>query len=85
METKYGKELARIRNNEPGRDAGNPVTKSGHPQEWLNLTPEQRVIHYNRNLPVNCPHTARLGDWPKDLQESYSFDPYAHVSHSEEL
>lgn len=52
--------------------------------EWNMLTPTQRVIHYNRNLKPGCTHKANLLDWPEDLREAYSFDPYAHVSHYDE-
>lgn len=50
--------------------------------EWEKLSPEERVIHYNRNLSVGCTHKANLHDWPVDMRESYSFDPYAHTVHT---
>lgn len=49
--------------------------------EWKKLTPEERVIHYNRNSA--CEHKANLHDWPPDLREAYSFDPYFHTPHME--
>ncbi len=51
--------------------------------DWKALTPFQRVLHYNRTLRHGCTHEANLMDWPEDLREEYSFDPYAHVSHSD--
>ena len=47
--------------------------------EWLALTPEQRVIHYNRNC--SCEHKASPANWPADLIEGFSFDPYFHTAH----
>lgn len=49
--------------------------------EWGAMTPEQRVIHSNRNLPPGCDHKANLLDWPESLQEAYSYDPYFHTTH----
>lgn len=50
--------------------------------EWKTLSPEERVIHYNRNLPQGCTHKANLHDWAPDLREAYSLDPYAHTVHT---
>lgn len=49
--------------------------------EWGALSPAERVIHYNRHLPRNCNHPANIADWPVDLRESYSRDPYFHTAH----
>jgi hypothetical protein len=49
--------------------------------EWSALTPEDRVVHYNRNC--SCEHKANIHDWPVDLRESYSFDPYFNTAHME--
>ena len=53
--------------------------------EWAALTPDQRVVHYNRwrSTHTRCDHVANLHDWPVDLRESYSFDPYSHTAHME--
>lgn len=53
-----------------------------HSEYWIKLTPHQRVLHYNRNLPHNCDHKANLDEWPIDLREPFSFDPYAHIDHT---
>lgn len=58
-----------------------PPHRGAHPQGWMDLTPQQRVIHYNRNLPGGCDHRADLEFWPEALREAWSFDPYAHVAH----
>jgi hypothetical protein len=50
-------------------------------QEWSGITPPERVVHYNRNLPRNCKHSVNILDWPIDLVESYSHDPYFHTAH----
>jgi len=48
-------------------------------EEWAALSKEERVIHYNRqNI---CEHKATAFDWPVDLRESYSMDPYFHTAH----
>lgn len=57
--------------------------RGGHPQWWMDLTPAERVAHYNRNLAYGCTHKASIFDWPPDLVMAYSFDPYAHVSHDD--
>lgn len=49
--------------------------------DWNAMTPEQRVIHSNRNLPDGCNHTADLSTWSAPLQSEYSFDPYFHTPH----
>lgn len=54
-----------------------------HPASWYEMKPEERVIHYNRNLPKGCNHKADFLSWPKEMRESYSFDPYAHTPHME--
>lgn len=58
-----------------------PPKRGGHQQSWMDLTPEQRVLHYNRNLPKGCTHKASLFDWPVELRHAFSFDPYFHVAH----
>lgn len=47
--------------------------------EWEALTPEERVVHCNRQ--TKCEHKANLHDWPVDLRDSYSHDPYFHTAH----
>lgn len=49
--------------------------------DWNALTPEQRVIHYQRNRVPGCDHSAESGVWPEPLRVEYSFDPYAHIQH----
>jgi hypothetical protein len=51
--------------------------------EWDALQPEERVVHYNRNLSGRCEHKANLSDWPVDLRDSYSHDTYFHTAHME--
>lgn len=47
--------------------------------EWTALSPAERVIHFNRlNI---CEHKANLHNWPPDLRDSYSQDPYFHMAH----
>lgn len=71
----------------PQRDVGQDQKRDWRKEammsltEWAILTPQQRVIHYNRNLVAGCPHEANIMDWPEDLWDSFSFDPGAHVSH----
>lgn len=48
---------------------------------WEGLTPEERVIQYNRHLPVGCDHPADIKSWPEGLRESFSHDPYFHTAH----
>jgi len=51
------------------------LTKLG----WYGLTPEERVIHYNRQNV--CEHKADIRAWPELLREQYSLDPYANTPH----
>lgn len=70
-----------------GRKEETPVVRSEYlfRDEWERLTPGQRVIHSNRNLPKGCTHKASLEDWPEGLREAYSYDPYNHTTHTEKL
>jgi hypothetical protein len=52
-----------------------PPLRGGHPQWWMDLTPEQRVTHYNRTKPSWAP-LADINSWPDALREAFSFDPY---------
>jgi hypothetical protein len=47
--------------------------------EWSALSPTERVVHYNRMN--KCEHKANMHDWPPDLRDSYSYDPYFHTAH----
>lgn len=58
-----------------------PPKAGAHQAWWMALSPLERVVHYNRNLPKGCTHKASLLDWPVELREAYSFDPYAHTAH----
>lgn len=51
-------------------------------EEWAALSPEERVLHYNRQNV--CEHKADIHSWPKDLVDSYSNDPYFHTAHMDE-
>lgn len=47
--------------------------------EWNQLTEGERIIHYNRqNI---CEHKTSVDEWPDDLKEAYSHDPYFHTAH----
>ena len=37
----------------------------------------------NRNIPHGCTHKVNINDWPIDLRDSYSHDPYFHTAHME--
>jgi hypothetical protein len=52
-------------------------------EQWEAMAPIERVVHYNRNLPRGCTHKANIADWPVDLIDSYSHDPYFHTAHME--
>jgi len=45
------------------------------------MTVEQRIIQYRRDN--KCEHKLNISDWPPDLVDSYSRDPYAHIAHLE--
>lgn len=47
--------------------------------DWRALTPDQRVVHYNRYK--RCEHAADLFSWPVELREEYSHDPYFNTPH----
>lgn len=54
--------------------------------EWYALTPQERIIHYNRNRPADCDHPfvyrGIAGHVDDDrLLEAQSFDPYANTPH----
>ena len=51
------------------------------PQWWLDLTTEQREIHYNRTRKCNHEYKFPFPEHP-ELRDAYSYDPYAHTSHS---
>ena len=48
-------------------------------QEWYALSPEQRVLHYNRNC--HCEHKASMLAWHPVLIEEMSYDPYFSTAH----
>jgi hypothetical protein len=50
-------------------------------KEWLDLSPEDRVTHYNRNR-RRSPNV-NMFEWPSDLMWSYSHDPYFHTPQME--
>lgn len=50
-------------------------------KEWEDIGTTDRVVHYNRQNV--CEHKANMHDWPPDLRESYSMDPYFHTAHME--
>jgi len=88
MASKYDQILAGTRAHDKRRNGGDPhqeprpITSNRYgfsESEWAALTPEERVIHYNRQ--GICEHKANLFDWPPDLRDSYSHDPYFHTAH----
>jgi hypothetical protein len=51
---------------------------------WNDLSPIERVEHYNRQLPIRgCNHKANFFEWPEELRDCYSRDPYFHIAHME--
>lgn len=46
---------------------------------WHSLSAEERIAHYKRRLPCEC--AFKPEEWPIDLREVYSFDPYSHTRH----
>jgi hypothetical protein len=52
--------------------------------QWNALEPIERVTHYNRHLPDKDSPKANIAEWPIDLVDSFSHDPYAHTVHGTE-
>lgn len=85
METRYERELAKIRNGDPAGSEGNHGSMAqGQPAWWEALTTEQREIHYERFR--TCPHEYKYVAPPgygEELREPNSFDIYTHTAHME--
>lgn len=77
---------SRYQNLATEADASPPISYYGLTKaEWYGMTPEQRIVHYNRNCPCEHPfvyHGIEGNVNDERLLDQQSLDPYANTSHS---